>query len=160
MKADSRLVEPAFVMHYLNSDAARRIARGAAFGTTRQRLTLPLFRKTPVPLPPIEEQLEIVAEVERRMSIVDELGTQVEADLKRAARLRQSILKWSFAGRLVPQDPNDEPAEKQLERILATRNATSLERDGETGDNAGRGRTGKQVRRGRRASGDAPGREP
>jgi len=41
----------------------------------------------------------------------------VAADLKRASRLRQSILKRAFAGRLVPQDPSDEPAAKLLERI-------------------------------------------
>lgn len=40
---------------------------------------------------------------------------------KAASRLRQSILKRAFEGRLVPQDPNDEPAEKLLERIKAER---------------------------------------
>jgi type I restriction enzyme, S subunit len=44
----------------------------------------------------------------------EELEAQVEADLKRASRLRQSILKRAFAGRLVPQDPNDKPATKLL----------------------------------------------
>lgn len=78
-----------------------------------------------LPLPPLAEQDQIVAEVERRLSIVDELETQVAADLKRAGRLRQSILKRAFAGRLVPQDPNDEPAVKLLERIKAARREAS-----------------------------------
>ena len=51
------------------------------------------------------EQTEIFDEIERRLSIVDEIGDQVEANLKRAARLRQGILKRAFEGRLVPQDP-------------------------------------------------------
>jgi type I restriction enzyme, S subunit len=70
-----------------------------------------------LPLPPIEELGQIFAEVERRLSIVDEIETEVTASLKRAARLRQGILRQAFEGRLVPQDPSDEPAEKLVERI-------------------------------------------
>jgi len=57
--------------------------------------------------------------VERRLSVVAALGREVEAALARAARLRQSILKRAFEGRLVPQDPNDEPASALLARIQA-----------------------------------------
>ena len=62
-----------------------------------------------------------MAEVEGRLSIVDEPQAQVAANLKRAARLRQTILKRAFAGKLVPQDPNDETAEKLRERIRQQR---------------------------------------
>ena len=77
----------------------------------------------PVPLPPLAEQRRIVAEVERRLSVIQQAEATVEAGLKRAERLRQSILKEAFAGRLVPQDPNDEPASVLLERIRAEREA-------------------------------------
>jgi len=77
--------------------------------------------KLPVPLPPFAEQAEFVAEAERRLSIVDELEARVAADRKRAGWLRQIILKRAFAGRLVPQDPNDEPAAILLERIREIR---------------------------------------
>ena len=63
-----------------------------------------------VPLPPLAEQHRIVAEVERRLSAVAALEASVEAGLARARRLRQSILKRAFEGRLVPQNPDDEPA--------------------------------------------------
>ncbi len=75
----------------------------------------------PVPLPPLAEQEQIVAEVERRLSVADDAAARVAAGLKRAARLRQSILKRAFAGALVPQDPTDEPASALLERIAAER---------------------------------------
>ena len=73
------------------------------------------------------EQYQIVSEVERRLSVADELEKTVEAGLKQAERLRQSILKRAFEGKLVPQDPSDEPAEKLLERIKATRALSASE---------------------------------
>jgi type I restriction enzyme S subunit len=73
--------------------------------------------QTPVPLPPLAEQHQIVAEVERRLSIVAGAEAQVDANLRRADRLRQAILKQAFSGQLVPHDPNDEPASVLLARI-------------------------------------------
>jgi len=80
-----------------------------------------------VPLPPLPEQRQIVAEVERRLSIVAGAEAQVDANLRRADRLRQSILKQAFSGQLVPQDPNDESASVLLERIRATQLAQTKE---------------------------------
>jgi type I restriction enzyme S subunit len=55
----------------------------------------------PVALPPLAEQTRIVAEVERRLSVVEELESVVTANLQRAVRLRQSILQKAFTGQLV-----------------------------------------------------------
>jgi type I restriction enzyme S subunit len=74
-----------------------------------------------LPLPSIEEQSEIVAAVQEKLSQIDAMEAEVERGLARASRLRQAILKSAFAGKLVPQDPNDEPAEVLLERIKAER---------------------------------------
>ena len=76
-----------------------------------------------MPLPPLAEQRRIVAEVERRLSVSQQAEAAVAANLTRAERLRQSILKQAFSGKLVPQDPNDEPAAALLERIRAEREA-------------------------------------
>ncbi len=80
-----------------------------------------MIRDLGIPLPPSAEQHRIVAEVERRLSVAQELDMKVEVALHRAERLRQSILKSAFEGRLVPQDPNDEPASALLERIRTAR---------------------------------------
>ena len=79
------------------------------------------IKQIPIPLPPLAEQEQVIAEVEQRLSVICQLETIVEANLKRAERLRQSILKEAFAGRLVLQDPDDEPASELLENIRKER---------------------------------------
>ena len=75
----------------------RRLQRGA----TKVGLGLDDIRAVPVPLPPLDEQHQIVAEVERHLSAIEELEAAVEANLTRADRLRQAILTRAFAGKLV-----------------------------------------------------------
>jgi type I restriction enzyme S subunit len=90
------------------------------YGAGRPHLSFDQLKMTAVVLPPLAEQQRIVAEVERRLSVVAEVEA-VAANLKRAERLRQSILKRAFEGQLVPQDPSDEPASVLLERIRQER---------------------------------------
>jgi type I restriction enzyme S subunit len=98
--------------------------RQASYASGGQpNINLRTLHPYPFPLPPLAEQHRIVAEVERRLSLVAALEREVEAALARAARLRQSILKRAFEGRLVPQDPDDEPASALLARIRAERKA-------------------------------------
>jgi type I restriction enzyme S subunit len=70
-----------------------------------------------LPLPPWEEQETIAAAVDERISLITATEDQTHTNLLRAARLRQSILKQAFEGKLVSQDPNDEPATVLLERL-------------------------------------------
>ena len=99
------------------------IEREAASSAGQHNVSLSLIHRMIVPIPPIAEQRRIVAEVERRLSVIQQAETAVEASLQRAERLRQSILKRAFSGQLVPQDPDDEPASVLLERIRAQREA-------------------------------------
>jgi type I restriction enzyme, S subunit len=85
--------------------------------TAQKNINLEILSEVAIPLPPLAEQHRIVAEGDRRLSVIDELETVIATNLKRAERLRQSILKRAFEGKLVFQDPSDEPASVLLERI-------------------------------------------
>ena len=65
----------------------------------------------------------VVEAIEEQLSVIDHLESDLEAKLKTAQALRQSILHQAFEGKLVPQDPNDEPASFLLDRIRAMRYA-------------------------------------
>lgn len=89
------------------------------------------------PLPPLEEQDEVASEIERRLSIIEDAQQVGDSGMRRASRLRQSILKRAFEGKLVDQDPDDEPAVALLERIETERSKhpagqrTKLSRQGQ-----------------------------
>jgi type I restriction enzyme, S subunit len=67
-------------------------------GQTRPGLNGTLIKRIRVPIPPLAEQHRIVAEVDRRLSIVREVGAEVDANLKRAQALRQAVLHKAFGG--------------------------------------------------------------
>ncbi len=102
-----RLVDPDLVryLHYwiICPTAGRAALTKFAYGAGKPGLNLEQVRSLKIALPPIQEQREIVAEVDRRLSAVDAVDAEIGHSLKRAARLRQSILKRAFEGKLVMQ---------------------------------------------------------
>lgn len=81
------------------------------------------LKKTPIPLAPAAEQDMTLTVLNERLEAVKELEQPIEHSLNQSAAQRQNILRAAFAGQLVPQDPNDEPASVLLERIRAERAA-------------------------------------
>jgi type I restriction enzyme S subunit len=87
----------------------------ATHGTLR--LEMPLIQTIAIPLPSLAEQHEIVHQVNKLFSLADKLDLHYQKAKSRTDKLSQSVLAKAFRGELVPQDPNDEPAEKLLARI-------------------------------------------
>lgn len=125
LRLDVQGPRPEWLLFVLRSNWGRQEIEALATGNqeSMRNIGQERIRKIRIPLPPLPEQHRIVAEVERRLSVVEELEATVEKNLARCARLRQSILKMAFEGRLVPQDPKDEPASVLLERIRRDRDS-------------------------------------
>lgn len=118
----SEFVSPLFVQAYLSSDDGKdRLIANAKWAVNQASINQGDVGATPLPLPPESEQNRILAEVDRLLSSATGISAGSKLSVVRCVRLRQSILKWAFEGRLVDQDPSDEPAEVLLERIRAER---------------------------------------
>ena len=96
---------------------AGRFRKIASITTSIAHLGAQRFAALEFPLPPVAEQEVIIDTVKEKLSLIDALTLEVQRGLARASRMRQSILKAAFEGKLVPQDPSDEPASVLLERI-------------------------------------------
>jgi type I restriction enzyme S subunit len=119
IRVDERVVSKEFTLIYLNAmnPAFNRIASAAV----QPFLNMKTVKSFPFPIPCRKEQTEIVRLVEQYFALADTLEKNLANAKKRVDNLTQSILAKAFKGELVPQDPNDEPADKLLERIKAAR---------------------------------------
>ncbi|MBC8320130.1 MAG: restriction endonuclease subunit S [Bacteroidetes bacterium] len=113
----TKSIYPFYLQNVLNSPFCYRQSQKYTHGVGNQDLGLTRMVNIILPLCCIEEQHQIVKEIENRISVADNLEITIDQSLKQSEALRQSILKRAFEGKLVPQDPNDEPAEVLLESI-------------------------------------------
>jgi type I restriction enzyme S subunit len=112
-------VDRDYVVHAIRSPLCQHWLTGETRGVALRGVNVEDFRRLPIPVAPAAEQKRITTELEQRMSVVEEIEASIDVNVARAERMRQSILKRAFSGKLVPQDPNDEPAGALLERLRA-----------------------------------------
>jgi type I restriction enzyme S subunit len=111
------LVLANFLRYWLNSPYTGSFFKDHQKGSSQPFAPLNLLRSLPVPFPPLAEQQEIVRLVEALFALADQLEARYAKARAYVEKLTQSILAKAFRGELVPQDPNDEPAEALLRRI-------------------------------------------
>ena len=86
-------------------------------GTTVDSIDFDKFKCLPIPLPPITEQRRIVAETKHWFALIEQIN-QNKSDLQTIIhKVKNKILDFAIHGKLVPQDPNDEPAFELLKRV-------------------------------------------
>lgn len=110
-----------YLLHYLRSSTGRKQIQFLSTGNQESMRNIGQEKIKQIEIPFCEpyEQLQIVQEIESRLSVCDKIEEMITVSLRQSEILRYSILKKAFEGKLVPQDPNDEPASILLQRIKA-----------------------------------------
>ena len=99
-KPNPEIADTKYLLFALNSEPVKKLVAKVVHGVGRPRMNQQEIKAIPIPLPPLEEQRRIVAEVERRLSVARQVENSVEEALVRASRLRQAVLRSAFEGRL------------------------------------------------------------
>ena len=115
------LMEPRLLKGIINSHIGQRQIEPMTQGVAQKKISLGRFTSLAVPVPSADEQVLIVQAVAVADREASEQLAAIELSLKQSTAQRQNILRAAFAGQLVPQDPNDEPASVLLARIRAER---------------------------------------
>ncbi len=120
-----------YVALYLSSPLFFEQIRSSVAGTAYNALTIIKLKSLILPLPPLAEQKRIVAKLEQVLPLAEEYGAAQEQldklNKELPEALKKSILQEAIQGKLVPQNPKDEPAQKLLEKIALSRHSEHSE---------------------------------
>ena len=103
----------------LGSSYVKSICDAKATGTAQKTVGLATLRELLIPVAPYKEQMQIYAQTQNALSIVDSVSSDKEDLLNIIESAKAKILDLAIRGQIIPQDPNDEPASVLLERIRA-----------------------------------------
>jgi len=126
----SEFVAQDFLWWFLNTQMFLAHSLHRATGSDLPHISGDDIATCPLPVPPLQEQHEIVRRIESAFAKIDRLAKEAKRALELVGRLDEAILAKAFRGELVPQDENDEPAEHLLARIRAEREAAPKGRRG------------------------------
>jgi len=118
-------VDRHFYKHCINSNLVKKQLGLITKGVAQKKISVDRFKTIALPFPPLQEQKQISSKIEKIFEEVERREFDVDVQLNKAETLRQSILKKAFSGKLVPQDPTDEPASELLARIRADKTAAN-----------------------------------
>lgn len=130
---------PELISHHGNTFGKLWFQNAGKQTTNLASINMTILRAFPVPVASAAEQLAILEQAQTQLESLDQQERAVDLALKQSTAQRQNILRAAFAGELVPQDPNDEPAAVLLARIRA-------ERAAQAGVKKPRGRKTKETR--------------
>jgi len=119
IKVNPEIVNIKLLSLFIESSLVGSLIKVITAGVAQQKISLQRFRSMPLPIPPLEEQLEIVRRVESLFAYADRIEARCQNALMQVERLTPVLLNKAFHGELVSQDPNDETASILLERIWA-----------------------------------------
>jgi type I restriction enzyme, S subunit len=111
-------INPEFLLRYLQTPFAFKLMSTASSASVQAHLYIHDMKSFPFPLPPLIEQKEILQITEHVLSKISKIREMILILKHLTINLKSSILKQAFEGKLVPQDPNDEPAEILLQKII------------------------------------------
>ena len=115
-----KFVSPDFLAVNLCAASTQTMLASISRGVALSHLGVTTISSLPMPLPPLTEQKRIVAKVKELFAIANSLGAAADGLENAAKRLDKKILDLAIRGKLVPQDPNDEPASELLKCIAAS----------------------------------------